>query len=100
MLKEHLPAISRIIMRLCLNNENMGIFIEQMRSMVRKLAELSLTKIKDMVKADSIEEGNKEHLKIVNLMNIFFEMVSSFTTYPNPDQEYHAAGLVELRKIV
>ena len=53
-----------------------------------------------MVEADSIEEGNKEHLKIVNLMNIFFEMVSSFTTYPNPDPEYHASGLVELRKIV
>ena len=38
MLKEHLPAISRIIMRLCLNNDNMAIFIEKMRNMVRKLA--------------------------------------------------------------
>jgi hypothetical protein len=42
---------------------------------------------------------DKNYLKLVNLMNIFFEMVSSFKSYPtNPEQ--HAAVLKELRKIV
>jgi hypothetical protein len=47
----------------------------------------------------SSELPDKDYLKLVNLMNIFFEMVTSFKSYPtSPDQ--HESVLKDLRRIV
>jgi hypothetical protein len=97
--RENVHAVSRIIMRLSLNDNNLDRFILFMRQLVQQLAELSLAKVEEMCHAEQVGQSSKDYLKIVNLMGIFFEMVVSFKSYP-ADKEKHEHVMADFRKIV
>lgn len=95
---ENLHSISRIIMRLSLNDTNLGYFITFMEQLVAEVTSSCLGDI-DKICASTGSPEDKKYTKIVNLMNIFFEMVISFKSYPT-SPEKHSLVLNELRKIV
>ena len=88
-------------MRLSLNQSNLSHFIGFMRELIQQLTDLCLKEMQAMSQQEETltEWSSKDYTKIVNLMNIFFEMVTSFKNYPT-DKEQHSLVMGELRKTV
>ena len=78
-------------MRLSLNQSNLSHFIGFMRELIQQLTDICLKEMQAMSQQEETltEWSSKDYTKIVNLMNIFFEMVTSFKNYPT-DKEQHS----------
>lgn len=70
---DNLALVSKIIMRLSVEEENLKSFIRYLEQLVRQLTDLAL---KEVMSENRIEGIGRP--KIVNLMAIFYEMVKAF----------------------
>lgn len=92
--RDVLPLVSKVIMRLSIEDCNLLVFIAYLEQLVRRLTGQTLAELGTEEKLKS--EGST---KLMNLMYIFYEMVKAFDTYPT-SPEKHSQVLGALRKIV
>lgn len=78
--RDNLPLVSKIIMRLSIEEHNLRNFINYLEQLVRQLTDQALTEVTSEQTKQQMTEKSEPHppLKIVNLMSIFYEMVKAF----------------------
>jgi hypothetical protein len=99
--RENLPLVSKIIMRLSVEEQNLKNFIEYLEKLVRQLTDQALTEVKNAIQQPQPQDPTTPPppLKIVNIMSIFYEMVKAFETFPT-SLDRHDEVMLALRRIV